>query len=218
MSNIIDPTNPLAPSELVLLNSSPFTGKPNVNTEDVLNGKAKGLAKSLGEAILTTAFLASESAGAIRLEVEKGKKLFMFPTTKLRVVSNSSAVAWPVGSLERYITSASKDRPEVHEVVHDWLGKDRDDPWSLVLDEVRDGLAQRQLLSITSDKVLKVFTTKKYALPEATSALAAQQAPGPIQQLLTECKNARPEIWLLLLSQVQRGVSRREPPRDNSSE
>ena len=106
----------------------------------------------------------------------------------------------------------------MHKVVHDWLGKDRDDPWSLVLDEVRDGLTQRQLLSITSDKVLKVFTTKKYTLPEATGALAARQAPEPIQQLLTECKNARQEIWLLLLSQVQRGVTTREPARDNSPE
>ena len=218
MSINLDPTSPLTPSELVLLNSEPFTGKANVNIEDLLNGKAKNLAKPLGEAILTAAFLAGENVGAIRLEVEKGKKLFMFSSTKLLVVSNNSAVAWPTGSLESTISSARKNRPEVHEVVHDWLGRDNDDPWGLVIDKVRDGLAGRQLLDITKEKVLMVLSTKHYELPESTGALAAQQPTGPIQQLLSECKQTRPELWTLLLSQVQKGVNRRVPPKDSSDE
>ncbi|MCU0502795.1 MAG: hypothetical protein MUC51_13710 [Anaerolineae bacterium] len=218
MSINLDPKCPLAPSELVLLHSQQFTGKTNVNTEDLLNGNAKKLAKPLGEAILTTAFLASEEIGAIRLEVEKGKKLLMFSSTKLLVTSNNSAVAWPAGSLESTISSARKNRPEAHEVVHDWLGRDNDDPWSLVIDKVRDGLAQRQLLDITKEKVLVVLSTKHYELPESTGVLAAQQPVGPIQQLLSECKQARPELWTLLLSQAQKGVNRRVPPKDSSDE
>ena len=137
--------------------------------------------------------MASENVGAVRLEVEKGKKLFMFSSTKLLVVSNNSAVAWPAGSLESTISSARKNRPEVHEVVHDWLGRDDDDPWGLVIDKVRDGLAGRQLLDITKEKVLMVLSTKHYELPERTGALAAQQPTGPIQQLLSECKQTRPD-------------------------
>jgi hypothetical protein len=93
MSINLDPTSPLTPSELVLLKSEQFTGKTDVNTEDLLNGKANNQAKPLGEAILTAAFLASGNVGAVRLEVEKGKKLFLFSTTKLLVVSNNNTVA-----------------------------------------------------------------------------------------------------------------------------
>lgn len=218
MSIHLDPASPLAPSELVLLNGQQFIGKTNVDTENLLNGKAKGFAKPLGEIILTAAFLAGEHVGAIRLEVEKGKKLFMFPSTKLLVASNNSVVAWPAGSLESIIASARKNRPEVHEIVHDWLSRDDNDPWGLVIDKVRDGLAQRQLLNVTKEKVLIVLTTKRYELPESTGAVAAQQPIGPIQQLQAECKQTRPELWTLLLSQVQKGVNRRVPPQDSSND
>lgn len=214
----LDPASPLTPSELVLLNSARFTGKTNINTEDLLNGKARNLAKPLGEAILTAAFLASEDVGAIRLEVEKGKKLLLFSTTKLLVTPNNSGVAWPAGSLESAISSVRKNRPEVHEVVHDWLGRDNDDPWSLLIDKIRDGLAQRRLLDVTNEKVLVVLSTKHYDVPQSTGALAAQQPTEPIQRLLTECKQARPEFWTLLLSQMQKGVNRRVPPKDSSDE
>ena len=147
--------------------------------------------------------------------MEKGKKLFMFSTTRLLVVSSNSTVAWPAGSLESTISSARKNRPEVHEVVHDWLGRDNDDPWGLVIDKVRDGLAGRQLLDITKEKVLMVLSTKHYELSETTVALAAQQPTEPLQQLLSECNKTRTELWTLLLSQVQKGVSRRLPPKDS---
>ena len=103
----------------------------------------------------------------------------------------------------------------MHEVVHDWLGRDNDDPWSLVIDKVRDGLSGRQLLDITKEKVLMVLSTKHYELPESTIALVAQQPTEPLQQLLAECKQTRTELWTLLLSQVPKGVSRRVPPKDS---
>jgi hypothetical protein len=76
-------------------------------------------------------------------------------------------------------------------------------------------LAQRQLLEITKEKVLMVLSAKHYELAESTVALVAKQPAGPIQQLLAECKQTRAELWTLLLSQVQKGVNRRVPPKES---
>jgi hypothetical protein len=46
-------------------------------------------------------------------------------------------------------------------------------------------------------------------LPEATKALAQQQAVDPVQRLLLDCERNQPQLWQALTAANNRAVSRR---------
>ncbi len=74
-TNTVDPDHPLTPSELVYLNGEMFAKKVLLGNVDLIHSDEKVSLIQLGGAILATAILASEQAGALRLEVRERKGL-----------------------------------------------------------------------------------------------------------------------------------------------
>jgi hypothetical protein len=74
-TNTIDPNNPLTPSEVVFLNGEMFAKKVTLGNVGLLHSDEKVSLNQLGQAILTTAVLACEQAGAFILEVQERKAL-----------------------------------------------------------------------------------------------------------------------------------------------
>jgi hypothetical protein len=214
--NQIDPSDPLAPSELVLLRGEQFAQKARFGNVELLDGQASVSPTQLGQAILSAAILASEQVGTIGLEVRSKKAMLGLRTVaELLAQPTAGANPWPPGSLEHQLQPLAKrlrsdsNAPELHSVLYAWLEEDSASPWQTVLDRVSQGLASRNLLTAVEEKQLKVFTVTRYQLPESTAALASHQALEPIQKLKESCTQERPEIWKLLEKAIKTAIKAR---------
>jgi hypothetical protein len=213
---MLDPTGPLAPSELVLLNGEKFASKVLLGNVDLLHSGMSVSATQLGQAILATALLANEQAGAIRLEIRKKKALFgLRRVDSLYAAPIDFGVAWPAHSLESEIQRLAKqlrdakERNEVSSVIYAWLRQDSAAPWQSVVEWVKSGMASRGLLRTVEEKRLKILTVTHFELPESTASLAAQQSVEPIHQLLESCEKTRPEVWKMLAKQITAAIKAR---------
>ena len=99
-------------------------------------------------------------------------------------------------------------------ILYAWLREDSGSPWQTTIDLVKAGLAQRGLLQAYEEKSLKIFTVTRYALPDSTRALVAQQSTHPVQQLLSNCENYRKDVWDLLVKQIKKAIKDRTEQDD----
>jgi hypothetical protein len=83
-----------------------------------------------------------------------------------------------------------------------------------VIDHVKSGMAERDLLESSEPKRLKVFTVIEYSLPERTRTLLPHQSAKMVATLLERCQTSRPEVWKLLEKQVKSAISRRTESAD----
>ena len=124
-------------------------------------------------------------------------------------------VDFPVGSLEAQIYDLAselkimKGKNEIVNLVYAWMRQDVSNPWAKAVELIQVGLGVRQLLNVIQEKKLKIFTTTRYELPESTRSLAASLPPEPVQQLLSDCRDYRPEVWNLLVKQIKQGINNR---------
>lgn len=212
----------LTASEQVFLQGDKFSGKGGlINKYKLMHN---GLEVSLSELVtnmVAIAFLASEKAGAIRLEVRQKKALLGLTKTTNIYAEPLQPVDFPAGSLEAQIYQLAvefkrmKDQNEVWRLVYAWLRQDVDLPWSKAIEFIQVGLGQRQLVDVIQEKKLKIFNTTRYELPESTRLLAASLPAEPLQQMLAETRRDRPELWALLVKQVKQGIDNRTE-RDDS--
>jgi hypothetical protein len=63
---------------------------------------------------------------------------------------------------------------------------------------------------VITEKKLKIFTSTRYELPESIRTLAVATPLQPVQQLFTDCRVNRPEVWELLVKQIKQGVEKRK--------
>lgn len=220
-SHMLDPTNPLAPSELVLLNGDQFAKKVMLGNVQLLHSDTSVSATQLGQSILVAAFLAAEAAGNLRFEVRQGKAML-----GLRKVSNLYAnptpqtVLWPEYSLEARLPGlaeqlkADQENNLVSSLIYTWLQEDSGSPWQSAIDLVKSGLADRGLLNRSEEKKLKLITVTNYTLPESTASLAANYSIGPVKEMLNRCEHNRREIWDLLVKQIKKAISDRTEQDD----
>lgn len=212
----------LTASEQVFLQGEKFAGKGGLlNKYKLMHNGVEVSLSELVTNLVTAAFLASEQAGAIRLEVRKKKALLGLTTTTNIYAEPLQPVDFPPGSLEAQIYELAlefkqmKDQNEVWKLVYAWLRKDVGAPWSKAVEFIQVGLGQRQLVEVIEEKKLKIFTSTRYELPESTRLLAASLPTEPVQQLLAECRTNRPEVWALLVKQIKQGIDNRKE-RDDS--
>jgi hypothetical protein len=63
--------------------------------------------------------------------------------------------------------------------------------------------------------LLWLFTKTEVHLPGQTAALAAGRV-GEVQSLLQDCRRERPELWWMLIANIDKGISSRQQ-RDHDS-
>jgi len=209
----------VTPSEMVLLNGAQFASAAGWlgSKVELFDGETKVSGQELGQAMLAAAFLANEQAEATRREISQKKMFFgLFTSTTLRVESATGPTEWPTPSLEAYIQSrVGRDGQEVFQVVVDWLRQDSNDPWSEVAGLIKENLAQRGVLEVVTETKMKVFTSRRYVLPEETAAQISQYPLEPVQHLLTTAKQTQAEVWQQLTKQIDKAISRRTKRENN---
>jgi hypothetical protein len=218
---MIDPTNPLAPSELVLLNGEQFAKKVMLGNVKLLHSDASVSSAQLGQAILITGVLASEAAGNLRLEVRQGKAMLGLRKVKnLYADATPHPVNWPKNTLEAQLPSLAvqikgdQDNHQISRLIYIWLGSDSGSPWQSAIDLVKSGLADRGLLERSEVKKLKLITLTNYSLPDSTASVADQQSIEPVKQILSDCEHNRREVWDLLVKQIKKAISDRTEQDD----
>ncbi len=186
-------------------------------------GSQEVSAVQLAQAILVSALLANEQAGAIRLEVRQKKVLLgMTRANSLYVEPDRKYIPWTEGRLEASIYPlasnllANKGRNEVSNLLVALLREDTPNPWLSVVERVKAGMAQRGLLKRVEEKKLKVFSRVHYQLPDDTKALLLKQPYAPLQQLLQHCQQERPQVWALLQAHIRSAISQRTERTDTS--
>lgn len=212
----------LTASEQVFLQGEKFAEKAGLLNKFKLMHIDQDVSPSdLATNIIAAAFLAAEKAGAIRLEVRQKKALLGLTKVTTLYAEPLQQVDYPTASLEGHIydlavsLKASKDKNEISNLVYAWLRKDVRTPWLEALEFIQIGLADRWLVNVIKEKKLKIFTTTHYELPESTRLLAASLPVEPVQQLLSDCRDYRPEVWKLLVKEIKQGVESRTE-RDDS--
>jgi hypothetical protein len=215
------PSAPLAPSEIILLNGEQFAKKARIGNLDLLHAEASVSAEQLAQAMLAAAILANEQAGAIRLDVREKKALLGFrKVSRLYAVPDQASPSWPPGCLEAEVRPLSEqllagvEGNEVSSVIVAWLKQDSANPWQSAIELVKAGLASRYLLDAVEEKRLKVFSTTRYELPDATATLIAQQPIEPVQQLLRSCQDNQPGKWNLLQNEIRSAIKARTEQND----
>ena len=207
---------PLTASELVLLKGDHFAKQVVLGNIDLLHVDAKVSAAQLGEAMLAVAFLACERVGTLRLEV-RPKRAFLGLRTvdTLYAEPGDGGYAWPKPSIEASLHplavewAEDKAQNEVTNIVYTLLREDSGAPWQALIERAKADMAARGLLRTSEQRTLKIFTTTRYHLPDATAGLAARQSVGSLQALLDDCQRTRPQVWKLLTAGLKKAVSQR---------
>lgn len=214
-TNTIDPNNPLTPSEVVFLNGEAFAKKAVLGNVELLHSDEKVSLAEFGKAILTSAILGCEQAGAFRLELREQKAMLgLRKAQRLFAVPAVPRVSLPEYSLEATFSDlavhlALKDKNDIYTMVHTWLRQDAMSPWNTALELVQAGMARRGLLEAVQEKKLKVFTVTRYNLPERTIRLAKGQSVGAVKALLENCERTRPEVWKELEAGIKKAITAR---------
>lgn len=210
----------LTPSELAYFHAGAFAReKKLVDAVKVVHAETRYDGSELGGALLATALLAAEEAGAVALEPGTASRLFGLRKVEVLTVKPGPAnAAFPPGTLEaavRPAVDAAKSPPDAQRVFEALLREDAPDPyvWSVAL--VERGLAERQLLKAEEVRRLKVFRSQVYTLPEATAALVRGTTPEHPRRLLDRAQRERPDAWRLLQDGLKRAVASRTE-RDTS--
>lgn len=219
-TNTIDPDNPLTPSEVVFLNGEMFAKKVLLGNVDLLHSDEKVSLTQLGQAILATAVLACEEAGAFRLEVRERKGMLgLRKVRELFAVPADPRENLPEHSLEAILYDlatrlALKENNDIYTMFYTWLREDASSPWNTAMELLKAGMAKRGMLDATEEKKLKIFTVTRYAFPERTARLVKGQAVGPVKALLDNCARTQPEVWKLLESGIKKAISARTESSD----
>jgi hypothetical protein len=216
----IDPSNPLSPSELVLLNGDKFAKKVMLGNVKLMHTDASVSTSQLGMAILVSAVLADETAGNLKLEIRQEKAMFGLRKVKnLYADPTPHSVNWPQYCLETQLPEiAERFKAEednlVSNLIYAWLREDSGSPWATAIELVKSGLAYRGLLDKHEEKKLKILTVTSYSLPESTADLAAQYSTDSIQQMIDNCERYRKEVWKLLEKQIKSAIKARTEQDD----
>lgn len=207
----------LTASEQVFLQGETFAEKGGLlNKYKLMHTEEQVSLSDLVSKVVAAAFLASEKAGAIRLEVRKKKALLGLAKVTSIYAEPLTDSDFPPGSLEAKFSDLAaqyqlmKGKNEIWMLVYAWLRMDVASPWARAAELIQAGLGERQLVDVVTEKKLKIFTSKRYELLESTRLLAAAAPVDPVQQLFTDCRVNRPEVWELLIKQIKQGVEKRK--------
>ncbi len=217
------PGSKLTPSELVYLNGEKFAQKAGVfNKIKLMHMDLSVNDAQLVQMAVAAAFLANEQAGTVRLELRSKKALFGLTSVQALYAEPCGVQhAWPENTLEAFFPAyaerfkVEKNTNEVYTILYAWMQEDCMSPFGEVISRIQYGLGARSLLGMREEKKLKIFTVHSYTLPDSTRALAQSTPLEPVQQLLRQCEQGRPQVWKALLEQIKKAISARREQTDN---
>ena len=210
------------PSEVVILNGEHFAPSASVfNKYEVLASGQGVNANKLAVAAWSAALLTNEQYGLIRLTPSVNSTLFgLVKTPTLLVEPTSVQPGWPAGTLEADLLQVASRlqttrQNNLHMIVYSWLGSDYGAPFHMVLQMVEQGLGQRGLMQEIEGRTLGIFKTKKLVLPDSTRPLIAGQSIAPVQQMLQQCEQFRPDVWKVMQKNIEKAISQRTEHTDS---
>jgi hypothetical protein len=210
------------PSEVVLLNGEHFAPSASVfNKYEVLASGQGVNANKLAVAVWSAALLANEQYGLIRLTPSVNSTLFgLVKTPTLLVEPTNVQAGWPAGTLEAELLGVASRlqatrQNNLHMIVYSWLGSDYGAPYQIVLKEIEQGLGKRGLMVEEQAKALGLFKYKKLVLPDSSLPLIAQQPFAPVQQMLQQCEQFRPDVWKTMQKNIDKAISQRTEQSDS---
>lgn len=209
-------------SEQVFLQGDRFAAKAGiVNKVKLMHVDQEVSATDLVTQMMATALLANERAGALRLEIRQKKALFGLTKVTTLYAEPLQRPNFPSPSLEISLYDLAvalkndKEKHEVSNIVYAWLSDDTNLPWQKVVQYVQRDMAARGVLSVVQEKKLKVFTVSNYVLPDSTRNLATQISSAPVQAMLEDCRNRRPDLWQVMTKHIKNGIDSRHESRDD---
>jgi hypothetical protein len=210
------------PSEVVLLNGERFAQSAALVNKYTVHASGQGVSSNkLAVAVWSAALLANEQYGLIRLTPSVNSTLFgLVKTPTLLVEPTGVQPGWPAGTLEADLLQVASrlqttKQNNLHMIVYSWLGSDTSAPYHMVLQMVEQGLGQRGLMQEVEGRALGIFKTKKLVLPDSTRPLIAAQPIAPVQQLLQQCEQFRPDVWKTMQKNIEKAISQRTEQTDS---
>ena len=210
------------PSEVVILNGERFAPSASVLNKYTVYASGQGVnANKLAVAAWSAALLANEQYGLIRLTPSVNSTLFgLVKTPTLLVEPTGVQPGWPAGTLEADLLQVASRlqttrQNNLHMIVYSWLGSDYGAPFQMVIKEIEQGLGKRGLMVEEQAKALGIFKYKKLVLPDSTLPLIAQQPVAPVQQMLQQCEQFRPDVWKVMQKNIEKAISQRTEQTDS---
>jgi len=213
----------LTPSEIILLRADEFVPAASaldsinmIGKFDLLHRPGKVQARGLSQMLFSTALLAAERTGHLRLEIGSPKGIlgFFSGPTVIAFATNGTKV-WPESSLENRIVRAVQHKGQltVAQIVYEVLEYDDSRYFSLAPELVKNALAARNLLVKEQNTQFLIIKTISYYLPESTMHLVAAQPVEPIRHLIEDTRQNDGRLWKLLQAAIEKGMEKR---MDNS--
>jgi hypothetical protein len=211
----------LTPSELLLLHAEDIIGPlAEIDEEDrptiLPHSEARVSGRELARLLLAAAILANEDAQAIRLETRERRAegphegglrvgLFLRP--------GNIMPDWPARSLEDSVDflvgwSAHNGHNGVWDLLYHLLEQDGPYPEQSILGLVEDGLGNRGLLERCGDEECPPFP-RRWVLRGRMARFVARESAQPLRTLLEQTRGERPEIWALLMDEIDLAMDRR---------
>jgi hypothetical protein len=210
------------PSEVVILNGERFAPSASVLNKYTVYASGQGVnANKLAVAAWSAALLANEQYGLIHLTPSVNSTLFgLVKTPTLLVEPTGVQPGWPAGTLEADLLLVASRlqttrQNNLHMIVYSWLGSDYGAPFQMVIKEIEQGLGKRGLMVEEQAKALGIFKYKKLTLPDSTRPLIAGQSIAPVQQMLQQCEQYRPDVWKVMQKNIDKAISQRTEQSDS---
>lgn len=210
------------PSEVVILNGEKFAPSSSVFNKYTVWASGQGVnANKLAVTAWSAALLANEQYGLIRLTPSVNSTLFgLVKQQTLLVEPTGTQSGWPAGTLEAEMLDFARrgqavKRNNLYVLVYDWLGSDYSAPYQMVIKEIEQGLGQRGLMVEEDARALGIFKYKKLVLPDSTRPLIAGQSIAPVQQLLMQCEQFRPDVWKVMQKNIDQAINKRTEQSDS---
>jgi|GEM_PF-5974726 len=197
---------PVTLSEVVLLCGEQFARKLGpISFSDVQadlpHTPEKVSTNELTRALLTSTFLDLEARGALRLEMQPRKTLFGLRAVPfLQIALEHERPTLPDGCLEGRVLHAVGDAGGLTDLagaLHGFVPRSKQ-PRSVVIDVVRQGLADRGLLAPMRAKMLGVLPVRKYVATDEARDLAARVDARLVRDQFQACERGRPDVWRAL--------------------
>jgi hypothetical protein len=204
----------LTPSEIILLNPEQFAAEGTMlkgGSFQSLTSPAKAGHQELTTALLAVALLANEQAGNVRLSVVQKKAMLGLKTVNaVKVELAGETVNWPKATFEWFVHEGVRKGPrEASDLFTQMLLTNSQYPWSLASMIACASLAERGFLIGEEKKKLLVLKTVNYKVAPHTAEAMAANPPGPVRQLLDQCRQARPDLYQAIELSVKTAISNR---------
>jgi hypothetical protein len=152
---------------------------------------------------------------AMVIEIHQPKKLLLFNDAKqLLIHPEGQPPSWNGYTLESALLFSSgqlyaiQQDYSVRNVVYTVLHENRKHPWQKVIEFVEWGLATSNWLMPVEGDAAKAFQTP-FICPDKVQELAFAQPMEPLKGLFHSCKKNTPEVWKMLLAELDQALKDR---------